>query len=142
MTTATNKIAPLASKISELSASIKEGETVKIAVRNGIVAAAKRLIDTVSVPEEQALQRSANAMEIVAIRAAIKLGVLQHLPSDGTITIEELSQKTGAQAELLQRMLRLLVGTGFINQAADGSYSHSSFSNGCLGSPGDWISFL
>lgn len=142
MATATDDIAILTECLSKLGRKVSRGETIQVDIRNSIVASAKQLIDAVSVPEEHALQRSINLTELVAIRAILELRVLETIPLQSDINMSDLSRKTGAQSALLERLLRLLVGTRFIQQSEDGSYSHSRMSRGYLGLPGDWLSFL
>jgi len=40
-------------------------------------------------------------MEIFAIRTVMQLGILEALPETGTISLEDLSDKTGAQQSLI-----------------------------------------
>ncbi|KAK5126225.1 hypothetical protein LTR85_010460 [Meristemomyces frigidus] len=69
-------------------------------------------------------------MEVFAARTLMKTGILAKLPGEGI------------QASMLERLLRLLVGTRFINRTPDGQYSHTGFSRAYLASPGDWFVVL
>lgn len=64
------------------------------------------------------------------------LGVLEKIPLQGSISLADLSKATNVQDSLLERMLRLLVGTGFIDQTPDYEYVHTKFSAVYLPVPG------
>jgi hypothetical protein len=117
----------------------KSGDTIDINTRNEVVAQAKRLINSLLTPEEDVLQRCAQAMEAFAIRLIMKIGVLEALPADGTISLEEVIKATGAQDSLIERPLQLLVGTGFIYQDEKGRYGHTRVSRAYLGAAGDYF---
>ncbi|KAK0639234.1 S-adenosyl-L-methionine-dependent methyltransferase [Cercophora newfieldiana] len=67
--------------------------------------------------------------ELIAVRTFIKLGVLDAIPKTGSISLEDLSKATGAQAPLLERMGRV-VASGFLDQTFPngGEYKHTKFS--------------
>ncbi|EXJ62351.1 hypothetical protein A1O7_02785 [Cladophialophora yegresii CBS 114405] len=75
-------------------------------------------------------------LEIVSIRTLMSLGVFDKIPLDGSISLAELSQATGVQDSLLERQLRLLVGTKFIDQTPTDEYTHTKFSRAYIQVPG------
>lgn len=68
-------------------------------------------------------------LELVAIRKLLELDVLNKIPSKGSISLSDLAKATKVRESLLERLLRLVVGTGFIDQTADLEYEHTKFSN-------------
>ena len=75
-------------------------------------------------------------LEIVATRTMLGLGVLERIPEQGSISLADLSKATNVQDSLLDRMLRLLVGTGFVDQTPDYEYKHTKFSRAYIQVPG------
>ena len=53
---------------------------------------------------------SVQMVEIVAIRALMKCRVFEHIPSSGSISLQDLSTVTGAQPSLLGPHNMLLLG--------------------------------
>nr|POF02492.1 o-methyltransferase gsfc [Quercus suber] len=70
-------------------------------------------------------------MEIGAMRALMKLGVIQALPYHGYISLSKLASNTAVSEALL-------VGTKFIHQTESGKYGHTRFSRGYLEDAGAW----
>ncbi|EWZ35847.1 hypothetical protein FOZG_11661 [Fusarium oxysporum Fo47] len=60
----------------------------------------------------------------------MKLMVLDAIPATGSISLQDLSQATGVQDSLLERMGRVLVASGFLDQTEPdgGEYKHTKFS--------------
>jgi hypothetical protein len=76
-------------------------------------------------------------LEIVSIRTLMSLGVFEKIPLDGSISLAELSKVTGVQDSLLERQLRILVGTKFIDQdPTTYEYVHTKFSRAYIQVPG------
>ena len=71
----------------------------------------------------------------------MSLGVLDQIPQEGSISLAELSRVTGVQDSLLERQLRMLVGTKFLEQNDDYEYVHTKFSKAYLQEPGPGNSF-
>ena len=82
-------------------------------------------------------------LELPALRTVLELGTLKHIPKEGSINITDLAKAVGSQESLLERMLRLLVGTGFMGQNDDLSYYHTKFSYAYSQEPGpgNWFCF-
>lgn len=89
--------------------------------------------------------------ELVSIRSLMGMKVFEALPeAEGeVIGLEELSQKTGVEGNLLERLLRVCVGTDFVVQKKlkgkedteeggleDYGYGHSKFSRAYGSYPG------
>ncbi len=75
-------------------------------------------------------------LEIVALRTMLSLGVLGKIPDEGSISLADLSKATNVQDSLLERMLRMLVGTGFLDQTPEYEYVHTKFSRAYIQVPG------
>ncbi|KAF5606360.1 O-methyltransferase B [Fusarium pseudocircinatum] len=60
----------------------------------------------------------------------LNLKVLDAIPATGSISLQDLSQATGVQDSLLERMGRVLVASGFLDQTEPdgGEYKHTKFS--------------
>lgn len=75
-------------------------------------------------------------LEIVSIRTLMSLGVFDKIPLDGSISLEDLAKATGVQDSLLERQLRMLVGTKFIEMTPGFEYVHTKFSRAYIQVPG------
>ncbi|KAK3682769.1 S-adenosyl-L-methionine-dependent methyltransferase [Podospora appendiculata] len=95
-----------------------------------IIAKAKELVRALITPDQTPNYHGLNMAELVAIRTFIKLKVLDAIPRTGSISLEDLSKATGAQDSLLERMGRVLVASGFLDQTRPdgGEYKHTKFS--------------
>ena len=85
--------------------------------RTEIISKAKQIVTLMSAPEEISMQHSSNVSanigvpavvlnfmqmaELVAIRSLMKMRVLENIPAESSISLQELSEKTGAQDSLL-----------------------------------------
>ncbi|KAH8891973.1 S-adenosyl-L-methionine-dependent methyltransferase [Thozetella sp. PMI_491] len=98
--------------------------------RARIIASAKEIVRAVTTPEQIPNYHGLNMAEVIAIRTFMKLKVLDAIPKEGSISLEALSKATGAQDSLLERMGRILVATGFLDQTRPdgGDYRHTKFS--------------
>ncbi|KAK4496887.1 hypothetical protein PRZ48_011336 [Zasmidium cellare] len=118
-------------------------KTVSETARLETISKAKDLVFALQTPEQHVLQVSANAMELVAIRTVMRMGVLEVLPKEKETALElgVLAEKSGVQEALLERFLRLLVGTRFIQQDNAGRYWHSHVSKGYVdgGNAAAWL---
>lgn len=98
-------------------------------------------------------------MELVALRTLQHLRAFEHIPPTGSISLATLSEATGAQESLLgqqfrprsqpirntdsltERLLRMLVCTGFLTQHDNKEYSHTKFSLAFVPIPGPGVYF-
>ena len=74
--------------------------------------------------------------EIVSIRTLMSLGVLEKIPVNGSISLAELQKVTGVQESFLERHLRMVVGTKFLEMNANYDYVHTKFSKAYAEVPG------
>lgn len=65
---------------------------------------------------------------LVAVRTSMKLGLLKNLPEDRFISADQLGSAAGVSPGLIERMFRVLVAVGFIEQKGVEGYKHSHFS--------------
>ncbi|UNI22032.1 hypothetical protein JDV02_007959 [Purpureocillium takamizusanense] len=115
------------------------------ASRVEIIARARRLICGLVSPDMMPNYHGLNMAELVAIRTFIKLKVFDAIPRQGAISLQGLSQATGVQESLLERMNRVLVAAGFLEQTQPdgGDYLHTKFSQAyLLDEPGPGHLFL
>ncbi|OQU97333.1 hypothetical protein CLAIMM_03279 [Cladophialophora immunda] len=104
--------------------------------RTNVAAIAKDIVRLVMAPSDMSMHHSVNMLEIVCIRTLMGLGVFEKIPVDGSISLAELSRVTGVQDSLLERQLRLLVGTKFLEQTPNYEYVHTKFSRAYIQAPG------
>ena len=81
--------------------------------------------------------------DLVCIRTLLSLKVFEHLPVAGEgVTLEELSEKTGVEDKLLERLLRVVVGTGFVKQNSQGRYGGTEVMKGYLSYAGMFFTLM
>ncbi|KAK0386964.1 hypothetical protein NLU13_5277 [Sarocladium strictum] len=110
-----------------------------------VIARAKQLIRSVVSAEMTPNYHGLNMAELIAIRTFIKLKVLEAIPREGQVSLEDLAKATGVQDSLLERMGRVLVAAGFLEQSRPdgGDYMHTKFSRAyLLDKPGPGHLFL
>ncbi|KAG5797936.1 hypothetical protein H9Q69_003025 [Fusarium xylarioides] len=95
-----------------------------------ILEKARTLTNALITPDQKPNYHGLNIAELVAIRTFMKLIVLDAIPATGSISLRDLSQATGVQDSLLERMGRVLVASGFLDQTEldGGEYKHTKFS--------------
>ncbi|KAF5703046.1 O-methyltransferase B [Fusarium globosum] len=95
-----------------------------------ILEKARTLTNALITPDQKPNYHGLNIAELVAIRTFMKLKVLDAIPAIGSISLQDLSQATGVQDSLLERMGRVLVASGFLDQTEPdgGEYKHTKFS--------------
>ncbi|KAF5533049.1 O-methyltransferase B [Fusarium phyllophilum] len=95
-----------------------------------ILEKARALTNALITPDQKPNYHGLNIAELVAIRTFMKLKVLDAIPAVGSISLQDLSQATGVQDSLLERMGRVLVASGFLDQTEPdgGEYKHTKFS--------------
>ncbi|KAF4437667.1 O-methyltransferase B [Fusarium acutatum] len=95
-----------------------------------ILEKARTLTNALITPDQKPNYHGLNIAELVAIRTFMKLKVLDAIPATGSISLRDLSQATGVQDSLLERMGRVLVASGFLDQTEPdgGEYKHTKFS--------------
>ncbi|KAJ3537753.1 hypothetical protein NM208_g6185 [Fusarium decemcellulare] len=95
-----------------------------------ILARARVLTQALITPDQKPNYHGLNIAELVAIRTFMRLKVLDAIPAAGSISLNDLSKATGVQDSLLERMGRVLVASGFLDQTEPdgGEYKHTKFS--------------
>ncbi|KAH7158596.1 O-methyltransferase-domain-containing protein [Fusarium sp. MPI-SDFR-AT-0072] len=95
-----------------------------------ILEKARTLTNALITPDQKPNYHGLNIAELVAVRTFMKLKVLDAIPATGSISLQDLSQATGVQDSLLERMGRVLVASGFLDQTEPdgGEYKHTKFS--------------
>ncbi|KAJ4257388.1 hypothetical protein NW762_008508 [Fusarium torreyae] len=95
-----------------------------------ILEKARTLTNALITPDQKPNYHGLNIAELVAIRTFMKLKVLDAIPATGSISLQDLSKATGVQDSLLERMGRVLVASGFLDQTEHdgGEYKHTKFS--------------
>ncbi|RSL92312.1 hypothetical protein CEP52_013901 [Fusarium oligoseptatum] len=91
---------------------------------------ARALTNALITPDQKPNYHGINIAELVAVRTFMRLKVLDAIPASGSISLKDLSQATGVQDSLLERMGRVLVASGFLDQTDPdgGEYKHTKFS--------------
>ncbi|KAK3700196.1 hypothetical protein LTR37_016075 [Vermiconidia calcicola] len=118
----TNDISALASDILTLTKSHNAATNAA-----EIVAKSKQLINTLQTPMDHASSLLVSMVEPAVIRTLIAFNVFQTIPHGAPISLAELEQKTGVQSSLLQRLLRVVVGAGFLTSNS-GTYAQTTLS--------------
>ncbi|KAH7121434.1 O-methyltransferase-domain-containing protein [Dactylonectria macrodidyma] len=95
-----------------------------------ILAKARELTQALITPDQKPNYHGLNMAELIAVRTFMKLKVLDAIPTTASISLEDLSKATGVQDSLLERMGRVLVASGFLDQTepGGGEYKHTKFS--------------
>ncbi|EXJ85180.1 hypothetical protein A1O3_05855 [Capronia epimyces CBS 606.96] len=109
-----------------------------------LVNLSKKIMYSLMDPGMLVQAHSLQMAEMVSIRTLLDLKVFEKIPTgDGqTITAKELSEKSGVQDTLLERLLRPLVASGFITQSSDGSYGSTKFSQAYISFPGLFFTLM
>ncbi|KAL2423234.1 O-methyltransferase gsfC [Exophiala dermatitidis] len=128
--------------ISEAAATYDPGKAAHDFVgRTKIISQARELIDSLTDPDDLPLVHIGQAMELVALRSLMHMGVFAQIPSQGSISLSSLSQATKAEESLLERLLRILVCVGFVRQLENGEYAHTRLSRTYAAMPGPGMYF-
>lgn len=128
----------LAAELAELS---KTYEPTKDQMSEpDIVAKAKEIILAAQNPYSHTLSMVTSMVEASTIRTLLSFNALQSIPATGSVTLSDLESKTGAQKSLLERLLRVLVGTNFLKMNDDETYSHTTSSQAYAGMSGSFFS--
>lgn len=111
------------------------------ATRGRLIGLAKDLINELRNPMDMADAHIANANELVAIRTCLHLKAFHAIPFPGSISLDEIADKTSASGALLERLLRMLVCTGFLQSPQAGYYGHTKHSYAYTLMPGPGMFF-
>lgn len=98
------------------------------AQRKKIIALAQEIINDVKDPHEKPFDYCVSMAEMGALRILMDWGALEHIPSDGSISYQDLAAKVGAEEPLLRRFAWMLVSTGILKQIGEDRVAHTKFS--------------
>ncbi|EXJ85782.1 hypothetical protein A1O1_06150 [Capronia coronata CBS 617.96] len=111
-----------------------------------LVNLSKKIMYSLMDPGMMVQAHSLQMAEMVCIRTLLDLKVFEKMSSEEegkTITAKELSERSGVQDTLLERLLRPLVASGFITQSPDdGSYGSTRFSQAYTSFPGLFFTLM
>ncbi|KAL2421756.1 O-methyltransferase gsfC [Exophiala dermatitidis] len=122
-----------------------EQDAASSASKAALISLTKRIMHQVMDPGMMVQSHSLQMAELVCIRTLLDLKVFEHLPTEHgqTITAKELSERSGVQEALLERLLRPLVASRFITQSyTDGSYGSTKFSQAYTSFPGLFFTLM
>ncbi|KAF2123485.1 S-adenosyl-L-methionine-dependent methyltransferase [Dothidotthia symphoricarpi CBS 119687] len=151
------EILALVKLINQSLCSLTSGDTFASNIsRCELVSAAERLVLAARSPEENlfaiaqqvitpyTFKRHRNGMVLTwhvqpaqnaALRCAIALGIPSLLPLDGSpLSTDELGLSTGAEKNLLKRLLQACASTSLIAQTSEQHYAHSAISRALISS--------
>ena len=80
------------------------------AERMGLMEAAQGLLDATRQPVDQLMDAMATMAQLTALRLFIEWGVLDALPSDGSMTFKDIATKLDANVDLISEYQRILLG--------------------------------
>lgn len=124
-----DQLTSLAAELSEACTHFKPSHELEASTeRDQILRKARQIMLAVSSPLHFTWTQVANMYALMSLRTLMQLGVLQRIPSSDKIPVEQLARQSGLQASLLERLLRVLVATQFIDQNEEGEYSHTRLS--------------
>lgn len=96
--------------------------------RDRIVEIARQITMSVSSPMQYTWAQSINMYTLLSLRTVIDRGILQKIPQTGAVSLQQLAKETGLQLSLLQRLLRVLVHSHFLEQNSRGEIGHTAIS--------------
>ena len=129
----TEKVQQLASSIHELSKTYQPPDATSMNLTESeIITKAKELITVAADPRDHAMSLLLALVEAATIKTLQSFGAFQAIPESGSITLQDLEAKTGAEAALLERLLRVLVGSKMVLSSTDDkhniTYAHTPLS--------------
>lgn len=105
-----------------------------------IVNKAKQIITATQNAYSHTLATVTAMVEASTLRTLLSFNALQSIPENGSISIDGLVAKTRAQKSLLERLLRVLVGTKFLVMNVGDTYAHTPSSAAYAGMNGLFFS--
>lgn len=99
-------------------------------VESDIVQKARAFIAVAQGPMGFAMATTTSTIGAAVVRTLTDLGALQAIPLPGGATAQQVSQATGAQESLVERLLRNAVSVGFLTyDSQSAAYKHTHLSN-------------
>ncbi|KIY02612.1 uncharacterized protein Z520_01077 [Fonsecaea multimorphosa CBS 102226] len=120
-------------------------DAASLAPKAALVSLSKKIMYSLMDPGMMVQAHSLAMAELVSVRTLLDLKVFEKMPAEEgkTISAKELSEKSGVQDTLLERLLRPLVASGFITQSPeDGSYGSTKFSQAYTSFPGMFFTLM
>ena len=137
-----DEVQVLIQSLNDVAASYDDAVTARgFAARSSIINRAKDLISQLRNPMDIAEGYLANANELVAIRTCLHLKALNAIPYPGSASLKEIADSTTASSQLLERLLRMLVCTGFLISPGPRRYAHTKHSHAFTLVPGPGMFF-
>jgi len=126
----TSSLEALATEILDLSKNY-EPPSGGFGAKSALVLKAEELIKATQTPVDHALNLITTMTDASAIRTSLSFKVFDAMPIDKPISLQDLEKSTGVQAALLDRLLRILAGSGFVqHDEQTKTYAHTALSAG------------
>ncbi|KAI0124104.1 catechol O-methyltransferase [Xylariales sp. AK1849] len=123
------QLTKLAAELSEVCSNYKPTAALEPSPeRDAVIHKAREITLALTSPLHFTWTQIGNMYALTSLRTVLHLGILQRIPSSGSISIEALARQSGMQSSLLERLLRVLVVTQFITQNDEGKISHTRLS--------------
>ncbi|OAL38833.1 hypothetical protein AYO20_02039 [Fonsecaea nubica] len=120
-------------------------DAASLAPKAALVSLTRKIMHSLMDPGMMVQAHSLQMAELVSIRTLLDLKVFEKMPVEEgkTISARELSEVSGVQDALLERLLRPLVASGFITQSSnDGTYGSTKFSQAYTSFPGMFFTLM
>ncbi|KAK4936215.1 hypothetical protein LTR10_022862 [Elasticomyces elasticus] len=140
LTSLVSELSALATAYAPSTGHDAASQAPKVALVNLTRKIQQSLMDPAMMVQAHSLQMA----EMVSVRTLLDLKVFEKMPTDESerITGKELSEQSGVQQALLERLFRPLVASGFITQSGDGSYGSTKFSQAYTSFPGLFFTLM
>ncbi|KIW28518.1 uncharacterized protein PV07_08177 [Cladophialophora immunda] len=120
-------------------------DAASLAPKAALVSLSKKIMHSLMDPGMMVQAHSLQMAELVSVRTLLDLKVFEKMPAEEgkTISAKELSEKSGVQDVLLERLLRPLVASGFVTQSPeDGTFGSTKFSQAYTSFPGMFFTLM
>ena len=122
-------LASLAGELLAMSKSFEPQDGHIFSVESDIVQKARAFIAVAQGPMGFAMATTTSTIGAAVVRTLTDLGALQAIPLPGGATAQQVSQATGAQESLVERLLRNAVSVGFLTYDPESAaYKHTHLS--------------
>ncbi|RVX74920.1 hypothetical protein B0A52_01197 [Exophiala mesophila] len=142
----TSPLTALVTELAQLAATYVPStshDAASQAPKAALINLAKKIQYSLMDPGQMVQAHSLQMAEQVSVRTLLDLKVFEQFPEQGrTISVQALSDKTGVQAALLERLLRPLAGSGFLTQSPDGTFGATKFSTAYTSFPGLFFTLM
>ena len=119
----------LASQLETLASSVPQDLAENLPLRTRFLEAATKLIPELETPRDTSQRLLYGPCELTGAKIGVDLGIFALLVStDKALTTSHLAEKTGANADLLRRLLRYMASISLIRETGPDTWSASSIS--------------